>query len=163
LIGPHIDPLGIPTQLASVMFRPHSQVPACNATLWGFLKKFIFTGYGNQTQWVTEKLITPQPTQEVIAPQPTNTGGLCSTTHKAQTHGICCKYSCVCLLLPPQGAGRFCNQQLGIQLKKDLKNSRCKSRLLLLFATKGPIGEHNWLFLYKEVLVGWPNLLLHAT
>lgn len=38
----------------------------------------------------------------------------------------------------------------------------CKWRPLLLFATKGPIGEHNWLFLYKEVLVGWPNLLLHA-
>jgi len=49
----------------------------------------------------------------------------------------------VCLLLLPQGAGRFCNQQLGIQLKKDLKNSMCKWRPLLLFATKGPIGEHN--------------------
>jgi hypothetical protein len=44
--GPHIDPLGIPTQLAIVMFQPPYHAPKCTAVLWGFLKKFIFQEVG---------------------------------------------------------------------------------------------------------------------
>ncbi|KAH8947857.1 hypothetical protein BDL97_11G065700 [Sphagnum fallax] len=44
--GPHIDPLGIPTQLAVVMFQPPYHAPKCTAVLWGFLKKFIFQEAG---------------------------------------------------------------------------------------------------------------------
>jgi hypothetical protein len=40
--GPHIDPLGIPTQLAVLTFQPRYSAAKCKAVLWGFLKKFIF-------------------------------------------------------------------------------------------------------------------------
>lgn len=40
-IGPHIDPLGIRTQLASLTFQPPFPTARCKAVLWGFLKKFI--------------------------------------------------------------------------------------------------------------------------
>jgi hypothetical protein len=40
--GQHIDPLGIPTQLAVLTFQPRYSAAKCKAVLWGFLKKFIF-------------------------------------------------------------------------------------------------------------------------
>jgi hypothetical protein len=49
---------------------------------------------------------------------------------------------CVCFCCLKEQAD-FAINNLGIQLKKDLKNSMCKWRPVLLFATKGPIGEHN--------------------
>ncbi|KAL3696353.1 hypothetical protein R1sor_010429 [Riccia sorocarpa] len=48
LVGPYIDPLGIPTQLSSFVYQV-PQGPKVRAVLWGFLKKFMLleTSGGN--------------------------------------------------------------------------------------------------------------------
>jgi hypothetical protein len=81
-------------------------------------------------------LLHKQPTQEVFAPQPTKVRLIRLMESAVSIH------VCVCFFCLKEQAD-FVINNLGIQLKEDLKNSMCKWRPLLLFATKGPIGEPN--------------------
>ncbi|BBN02724.1 hypothetical protein MPTK1_2g17570 [Marchantia polymorpha subsp. ruderalis] len=86
--GPYIDPLGIRTELSSMMFQV-PQGPPVRAVLWGFLKKFITRGGAhlaeeNDTEYrngMSERICHPSMREEagdgvpanhhtVIAPQP---------------------------------------------------------------------------------------------
>ncbi|XP_024389040.1 uncharacterized protein [Physcomitrium patens] len=68
-IGPHIDPLGIPTKLSVLTFQPPFPAPKCKAILWGFLKKFILPEGGthgsSSISEVQAKVIAPQPVRAV--------------------------------------------------------------------------------------------------
>lgn len=71
-IGPHIDPLGIRTQLARLSFQPPFSAPQCKAVLWGFLKKFIFHEGGNHSSPSNNNNnnnLLDGPQAKVIAPQ----------------------------------------------------------------------------------------------
>ncbi|KAG0562047.1 hypothetical protein KC19_9G113300 [Ceratodon purpureus] len=71
-IGPHIDPLGIRTHLATIAFQPPFPAFKCKALLWGFLKKFIMQEGGahksSNLPEVQAKVLSPPA--KVIAPQP---------------------------------------------------------------------------------------------
>ncbi|XP_024381298.1 uncharacterized protein [Physcomitrium patens] len=69
-IGPHIDPLGIRTQLAVFTFQPPFPASKCKAVLWGFLKKFIIPEGGNHAPSNNSEGLA-----NVIAPQPVRAVG----------------------------------------------------------------------------------------
>lgn len=68
-IGPHIDPLGIRTQLSILTFQPPFPASKCKAVLWGFLKKFIMheggTTHISSSEGQQAKVIAPQPLRAV--------------------------------------------------------------------------------------------------
>lgn len=77
-IGPHIDPLGIRTHLATLTFQPQFPASKCKATLWGFLKKFILpeAGTHNPSNLSEGQEQAQAPVQaKVLAPQPVRAVG----------------------------------------------------------------------------------------
>lgn len=84
-VGPYIDPLGVPTEMAVLTFQPPFHAAKCKAVLWGFLKKLMFheagpSGFDNRVvdEWKpaqrqsqsdetrTASLDTRLPDEEVI-------------------------------------------------------------------------------------------------
>ncbi|KAG0553698.1 hypothetical protein KC19_12G032200 [Ceratodon purpureus] len=63
-IGPHIDPLGIRTHLATVKFQPSFPASKCKATLWAFFKKFVMVSEAGKGQ-AQAKVLAPQPVRAV--------------------------------------------------------------------------------------------------
>ncbi|KAG0562055.1 hypothetical protein KC19_9G114100 [Ceratodon purpureus] len=77
-IGPHIDPLGIRTHLATLTFQPQFPATKCKAILWGFLKKFILPEAGTQNPSNLSEgqaQAQAQAQAKVLAPQPVRAVG----------------------------------------------------------------------------------------
>jgi hypothetical protein len=80
-IGPHIDPLGIRTHLATLTYQLPFPASKCKAVLWGFLKKFILPEGGSHNPSEGQLQLQGQ----VLAPQPVRVVGSTITVQSIVT------------------------------------------------------------------------------
>lgn len=86
-IGPHIDPLGIRTQLATLSYQPPFPASRCKAVLWGFLKKFIMHEGGTHkpSNLLEGQFKVTSPQAKVIAPLPVSALGSTITVESIES------------------------------------------------------------------------------